>query len=263
MKGNVRLEYDGGVARLTLARPDRGNSIDTGLARDLLNAAIACDEDASVRCVLLTGAGRMFCVGGDIQGFIAAGERVGGHIKELTALVHAAVATFARMTKPLVTAVNGPAAGAGFSLAILGDIALASCDASFTLGYAKIGLSPDGGATWLLPRLIGLRRAQELCLRGLRLTAHQAAELGLITRVVDANELSAAARDVALDLAAGPTAALGAARSLLLSASSTPLEAHLEHERRLIAAQASHPEGVEGVRAFVEKRPAEFPGSSA
>jgi 2-(1,2-epoxy-1,2-dihydrophenyl)acetyl-CoA isomerase len=248
----------GGVLTLTLNRPAAGNAIDLDLAHALMLAAIACDEDASIRCVVLTGAGKLFCAGGDIAAFAAAGETTPSLIKELTAYLHAAIARFARMEKPLITAVNGAAAGAGFSLAILGDIALASAAASFTLAYGSIGLSPDGGATWLLPRLIGLRRTQELALTGQRLTAAQAASLGLITRAVEAAELGGEAARLAAQLAAGPTRAFGRTRNLLHASFSTSLETQMENEARAIAACAGGAEAREGLAAFLAKRPANF-----
>jgi len=248
----------GGVLTLTLNRPTAGNAIDIDLAHALMLAAIACDEDASIRCVVLTGAGKLFCAGGDIAAFAAAGEKTPSLIKELTAYLHAAIARFARMEKPLITAVNGAAAGAGFSLAILGDIAIGSAAASFTLAYGSIGLSPDGGATWLLPRLIGLRRTQELALTGQRLTAAQAASLGLITRAVEAAELAGEAAKLAAQLAAGPTRAFGRTRNLLHASFSTSLETQMENEARAIAACAGGAEAREGLAAFLAKRPANF-----
>ena len=251
-------ELQGGVLTLTLNRPDAGNAVDLELARALMLAAIECDEDRAIRCVVLTGAGRLFCAGGDIADFAAAGERTSALIKELTAYLHSAIARFARMEKPLITAVNGAAAGAGFSLAILGDIALASTAASFNLAYAGIGLSPDGGATWLLPRLIGLRRAQELMLTGERLSAAQAAALGLVTRTVEAAELAGEAAKLALRLAAGPMQALGRTRGLLLSSFCTSLETQMENEARAIAACAGGAEAREGLAAFLAKRAANY-----
>jgi len=258
MSGVLLRELRGGVLTLTLNRPDAGNAVDLELARALMHAAIECDEDRAIRCVVLTGAGRLFCAGGDIAAFAAAGERISALIKELTAYLHSAIARFARMEKPLITAVNGAAAGAGFSLAILGDIALASTAASFNLAYAGIGLSPDGGATWLLPRLIGLRRAQELMLTGERLSAAQAAALGLVTRTVEAAELAGEAAKLALRLAAGPTQALGRTRGLLLSSFGTALETQMENEARAIAACASGAEAREGLAAFLAKRAANY-----
>lgn len=258
MSATLLHETRGGVLTLTLNRPEAGNAIDLELARELMLAAIQCDEDQSVRCVVLTGSGKLFCAGGDIAAFAAAGARTPALIKEMTAYLHSAISRFARMEKPLVTAVNGAAAGAGFSLAILGDIAISSADASFTLAYRSIGLSPDGGATWLLPRLVGLRRAQELALTGQRLTAAEAAALGLITRTVAASELGTEAASLAAQLAAGPTMAQGRTKNLLASSFSTTLETQLEHEARAIAACAGEGEAREGLAAFLAKRKPNF-----
>ena len=142
--GTLRFERSGGVATLTLNRPEAANAIDLGLARALMEASIACDEDDGIRCVVLTGAGRMFCAGGDVGAFAASGDQVAALLKELTAYLHMAISRFMRMGKPMVTAINGAAAGAGFSLALLGDIALASRSANFALAYGGLGLSPDG-----------------------------------------------------------------------------------------------------------------------
>jgi 2-(1,2-epoxy-1,2-dihydrophenyl)acetyl-CoA isomerase len=224
------------------------------MAQALLHAAITCDEDAAIGCVLLTGAGRLFCAGGDIAAFAAAGPAVPRLMKELTGYLHMAITRFAHMGKPLVTAINGPAAGAGLSLAVLGDIALAAPTAHFTLAYTAIGLSPDGGSTWLLPRLIGLRRAQEMALTNRRLSAVEAAEIGLITRVIDQAKLEAEAMDLAQRLARGPTAALGRTRNLLLGSFTTSLETQMEAEAQAIARSSDSAECREAVNAFLAKK---------
>jgi 2-(1,2-epoxy-1,2-dihydrophenyl)acetyl-CoA isomerase len=252
------FERDGAVARLTLNRPQAGNAIDVPLARALMEASIVCDEDDAIRCVLLTGAGRLFCAGGDVAGFAAAGDKVPALLKELTAYLHMAIARLARMNKPLITAVNGPAAGAGFSLALLGDIALAAKSSHFTLAYSALGLSPDGGATWLLPRLVGLRRAQELALTNKRSTADEAAALGLVTRVVDDVALAAEALALAQSLSQAAVGALGRTRALLLASFGASLETQMEAEARAIAEAARTPDGLEGIRAFGEKRKPRF-----
>ncbi len=252
------FERDGAIARLTLNRPQAGNALDIPLARALMEAAIACDEDAGIRCVVLTGAGRLFCAGGDIGGFAAAGEAVPAYLKEITAYLHMAISRLARMPKPLLTVVNGPAAGAGLSLAILGDVVLAARSAHFSLAYAGIGLSPDGGSTWLLPRLIGLRRAQELVLTNRRVPAEEAAAIGLVTRVVDDEGLAAEAQTVASKLANSATGALARARALLLASFDASLETQMEAEARAIADAARSAEGREGVAAFLAKRKPDF-----
>ncbi|WEK07766.1 MAG: enoyl-CoA hydratase/isomerase family protein [Candidatus Pseudomonas colombiensis] len=174
MNDDVLLDLDGPVANLTLNRPQRGNAIDLPMAQALLRAAIRCDQDPAIRCVVITGAGRLFCAGGDLGAFTASGDEVPGFLSELAGVLHLAISRLMRMAKPLVVLVNGPAAGAGMSLSLLGDIVLASGSAHFTPAYSGIGLSPDGGLSWHLPRLVGLRRAQEILLLNRRLDAAQA-----------------------------------------------------------------------------------------
>jgi 2-(1,2-epoxy-1,2-dihydrophenyl)acetyl-CoA isomerase len=183
-------------------------------------------------------------------------------LRELTAALHPGISRLLRMAKPLVTAINGPAAGAGLSLAILGDIAIASDRAHFTVGYPGVGMAPDVGASFLLPRLVGLRRAQEIILLNERLSAARALEIGLVTRVVPDEKLAETAEEILQKLAAGPTRALGRARLLLLESFSTPLETQLEQEARSIAQCGAEPDGREGINAFTAKRPPVFTGQS-
>ncbi|MBD5604107.1 MAG: enoyl-CoA hydratase/isomerase family protein [Candidatus Eremiobacteraeota bacterium] len=254
----LAISQEGGVVRLALDRPAQGNALDVELARALMYAAIACDEDETVRCVVLTGTGKLFCAGGDIGTFAAAGEHEGALLKELTAYLHVAMAHLARMPKPFVTAINGPAAGAGLSLAALGDIVIAKRSAHFTLAYSAIGLSPDGGSTWLLPRLVGLRRAQELAIANRRFSADEAAAIGLITRAVDDEELEAETDRVSRSLASAATAALGRTRALLQASFSATFESQMETEARAIAEASRSTEHREGVRAFLDKRKPDF-----
>lgn len=254
----VLFERQGAVARLTLNRPEAANAIDLPLARALMEAANACGEDDSIRCVVLTGAGRLFCAGGDIAGFAAAGEKIPSLLKELTAYIHMAIIRFLRMPKPLITAVNGPAAGAGLSLAVMGDIVLASPAAHFTLAYSAIGFTPDGGASWMLPRLIGLRRTQELMLTNRRVGAEEAAAIGLVTRLTEADALADEAQALAVQLASSASRALGKTRNLILESFDTSLETHLEAEACAIAEASRSDEGREGVAAFIAKRKPNF-----
>jgi 2-(1,2-epoxy-1,2-dihydrophenyl)acetyl-CoA isomerase len=252
------VEHRGALAILTLNRPTVGNAFDVPLARALMEAAIRCDEDASVRCVLLTGNGRMFCAGGDVGGFAKAGDDSPALVKEITAYLHVAIARLSRMAKPLVCAINGPAAGAGFPLALLGDLVVAARSAHFTLAYTAIGLTPDGSSTWLLPRLVGLRLTQELVMTNRRLSADEALSLGLLTRVVDDADLAQEAEKLATTLASGATQAFGAARRLLLQSFESSLETQMELESRAIGDAARSPHGREGVSAFLAKRKPEF-----
>jgi len=255
----LRFELKDGVATLTLDRP-KANGIDLEMGRALMHAAIRCHEDPDVRAVVLTGAGSMFCAGGDLKSFAALGKDLSAALLELTTYLHAATSRLLRMRAPLVVAVNGTAAGAGMSLAIAGDLVLAAESASFTMAYTAAGLAPDGSSSWLMPRLIGMRRTQELMLTNRTLSAREAAEWGLVTRVVPDAELQAEAAALAARLAQGPTRAYGVVKSLLAETFSTAYEAQLEHEARGIAAMARTPDGQEGIRAFLEKRAARFTG---
>ncbi|ADL01332.1 enoyl-CoA hydratase/isomerase family protein [Brevundimonas subvibrioides] len=256
----VQVEVRDRVAVLTLSRPDSGNAIDQEMADSLLKATLHIASDDAVRAVLLTGQGRAFCVGGDVKAFAATGTGASALVDGLTASLHVAVARLARMDKPLVTAINGAAAGAGFGLAILGDVALAARSAKFAMAYGAIGLTPDGGATWLLPRLVGFRQAQRLALTGERIDATEAERIGLITRVIDDDALQAEALAVATTLAQGPRLAFARTRALLHQSLSNGLETQLEREARGIAEAIAGPEGQEGIAAFVARRPADFSG---
>jgi 2-(1,2-epoxy-1,2-dihydrophenyl)acetyl-CoA isomerase len=252
------IERRDAVATLTLNRPTVGNAIDVPMAKALMEAAIACDEDESIRCVVMTGSGRFFCAGGDFESFAAAGDGAAALVKEILAYLHMAIARLAQMGKPLVTAINSPAAGARFSLAIVGDIALAARAAHFTLAYTGIGLTPDGGSTWLLPRLVGLRRAQELILTNRRVSAEEAAALGLINRVVDDGAFAGETLELATELASSATTALRQARRLLLTSFQSSFEAQMERESRSIADATRTAHGREGIRAFLDKRKPDF-----
>lgn len=260
MSEAVQIEVRDRVAVLTLSRPDTGNAIDQEMADGLLKAALACASDDDIRAVVLTGQGKSFCVGGDVKAFAAAGPGASILVQGLTASLHMAVARLARMDKPLVTAINGAAAGAGFGLAILGDVALGARSAKFAMAYGAIGLTPDGGATWLLPRLVGYRQAQRLALTGARIDAVEAERIGLITQAIDDEALQDEAFTLAEMLARGPRRAFARTRALLHQALSNGLETQLELEAQGIAEAVGLPEGREGIAAFVARRPPDFGG---
>ena len=259
MKGApLKVERQGAVLRLTMNRPDAANALDLEGAQALVEAAILADEDDTIRCVVLTGEGRFFCAGGDIGGMVAATEGAAAYLKRLAGAFHLAVVRLARMNKPLVVLVNGPAAGAGVSMAALGDMVLAGQSAHFTMAYAGIGLSPDGGASWLLPRLIGLRRAQDMALTNRRVSAEEAAQIGLVTRTVADEDLAAEGQGLVDRLASGPAMALGCTRRLLLEGMDRSFEAQLEAELQAIADCARSDHGQEGIAAFMEKRKPDY-----
>lgn len=254
----LRFERRGAVARLVLDRPDAGNAIDLEMARALLAAADRCDEDEGIRCVILAGAGRFFCLGGDVASFAAAGDDVSLLIKQITGALHMAIARLARMNKPLITEINGTAAGAGLSLAALGDIAIASQGASFLLAYGGLGFTPDGGATWLLPRLIGLRQTQKLAFTQAKIDAAEAERIGLITESVEPDRLRLHVQGMAERMVSSAPSAVGPIRALLAGSFQNSLETQMELEARQIAAASRSPYGREGIAAFTEKRPPDF-----
>ncbi len=255
------FEKRDGVARITINRPDEANAIDGPMMKTLFDFTIECDEDPSIRAILLTGKGDFFCSGGDLKYFRENSDRVSPLLKEGTTYLHAAQAMFARMDAPMVVAVNGIAAGGGASLAFSGDIVLAAQSAKFTMAYTAAGLSPDGGSSYYLPRLIGLRRAQELFLTNRRFSAQEACDWGLVTRVVPDAELMEEAEALVERFAKGPSQAFGTVKRLLAGAFETPMETQLERETRYIAANMSSHDGLEGITAFVEKRAPKFTGN--
>jgi 2-(1,2-epoxy-1,2-dihydrophenyl)acetyl-CoA isomerase len=250
----VTLAVDSGVASITLNRPEAGNSINLEMAQLLAQAATNCDADERIRCVVLTGAGRMFCVGGDVKLFGAAAAHLPRLVTQLTDSLHAACMVLAKLQKPLIVLVNGPAAGAGLGLSMLGDIVIAARSAHFTVGYGALGLTPDAGTTWLLPRLVGIRMAQDMVIRNRRVTSQEAVDAGLVTSLVEDHQLPESGSKMAAQLAESATAAIGASRALLLQSSVTGLEAQMSTEARAIALAAAGWESREGIAAFLGKR---------
>lgn len=257
---NLLFDVRDGVARITLDRPDAYNAIDLALCNELMSAAIRCDEDPEIRAAILTGSGSVFSVGGDLPSFVKAGDGFASLTKQMTVGLHAAVSRFARMDAPLIAAVNGVAAGGGLGLVCCADIAIAAESARFSSSYTKNALSPDTSTTYFLPRLVGWRRAQDLILTNRVLSAAEAHEWCLVTRVVPDAELAEAAGTLASELAKGATRAYGSAKELLLGSASETLETQMELEARGIAAMARTEDVREGVAAFLDKRPPVYRG---
>lgn len=252
----IAFEQSGPTIRITLNRPEAANGMSDTMTAELADAAARCDTPTT-KAVVLTGAGRFFCAGGDLKAFAAAPSR-GRFIKGVADDLHRAISTFARMDAVLVTAVNGTAAGAGFSLAITGDLVLAAESASFTMAYTRVGLSPDGSSSYYLPRLVGMRRAQELMLTNRTLTAPEALDWGLVTEVVPDADLADRASTLADQMARGARESQAAVKTLLLASLKNGLEEQMELEGRTIARQADSTDGREGVDAFLAKRRAEY-----
>ena len=254
--GMVLKERQDGVLVLTLNRPEKLNAI-TGELLDALYAALKeGEEDREVRALLLTGAGRAFSAGQDLTEFGDRKPDYEAHLRRYNRVVEA----LSGLEKPLVVAVNGVAAGAGMSLALWGDLRLAAVGASFTTAFVRIGLVPDSGLSFLLPRLVGLAKAQELLLLSPRLSAEEALALGLVHRVVPAEKLMEEALSLAKELAQGPTRAYALTKKLLLETYRLSLTEALALEAVLQGQAGQTQDHEEGVRAFREKRPPRFQG---
>ena len=257
---NLTVERANHVATLTLSRPEAYNALNMPLGRELFEASLELDDDPDVRCIVITGAGRAFCAGGDVKDFVDNLGRIGSHIKELTTYLHGAVSRFCRSDKPVIMAINGIAAGGGFSFALSGDLVVAAESAKFTMAYSKIAATPDGSSSYFLPRLIGLRRAMELYFTNRVLTAREALEWGLVTRVVPDGELKSTVTALAAELAQGPTKAFGAAKRLLHQSTWESLETQMELEAQAIAASGRTEDFRAGVTAFAQKATPTFQG---
>ncbi|SNS57293.1 Enoyl-CoA hydratase [Sphingomonas laterariae] len=253
---NIRYELADNVATITLNRPERLNAITLALFEDV-SAALTQAVDEGARAVLLTGEGRAFCSGADLQdaGGLPEdpGELLDSHYNPLAEKI-------GRLPIPVVSAVNGLAAGAGCSVALWGDYVIAARSAYFLLAFVNIGLVPDAGATWLVARAVGRARALEMMLLGERVPAEKALEWGLINKVVDDEALAAEARALAVRLANGPTRAMGLIRNSVRLALSSDLSDALCRERIDQKAAGQSADFKEGVAAFLEKRPARYEG---
>src|SRR3989441_11624726 len=257
---HVKLERAASVATLTLNRPDAYNALDLGLGRELFQASIELDEDPDVRCVVITGAGKAFCAGGAVNSFVDTRGRIGAHIKELPPSLHGAISRLCRSDKPVIMAVNGVAAGGGFSLALSGDLVVAAESAKFTMAYSRIATTPDGSSSYFLPRLVGLRRAMELYFTNRVLSAREALEWGLVTRVVPDAELATAVPALAREMAQGPSKAFGGAKRLFHQSTGESLETQMELEAQAIAASGHTEDFKSGVTAFARKQTPTFRG---
>jgi 2-(1,2-epoxy-1,2-dihydrophenyl)acetyl-CoA isomerase len=250
---SVQVETRGAVALVTLNRPDAGNALNLQMGMDLLAAALTCARNTAVRAVVLSGAGRNFCFGGDLRAMASRDTAGDDYIRELTTYLHAAISHFVRMNAPVIAAVNGTAAGAGVGLVAMADLALCATSSKFNLAYTNSGLTPDAGTTYLLPRTLGLKRTMELLLLNRTLTAQEALAWGLVNEVAADNELLGRALELAERLADGASGAYGATKRLLAH-SLGALESQMVLESESIAAHATSAEGAEGIAAFLEKR---------
>jgi len=261
MDGPIRTERRGSVLRIEISRPDRLNALDIPSLRSLRETLQSVATDRAVRAVLLTGAGRAFCAGGDVAVMDEYRER--GQLPELfhglTGEQELSVREVLGMPKPVVAALPGVAAGGGLSLALAADWRIASEDAVLVPAFPALGAVPDGGLTYFLPHFLGIGLAQELLFTNARVPAARARELGLVHEVVPASEIGARGWARAEELASGPTFAYGWLKRLLHAAFSESVESQMMLERRGAVEAAARGELPEGIRAFREKRPPRFP----
>jgi 2-(1,2-epoxy-1,2-dihydrophenyl)acetyl-CoA isomerase len=252
----VELERDGAVLTITLNRPDVLNAFNRAM-HEQLSAALKKARGSDVRAVVVTGAGRGFCVGQDLTEFR---ESAGDIAERLRGFYHGNVLALRGLEKPVIAAVNGPAAGAGLSLACACDIRIAADGATFVPAFINIGLIPDSGGSYFVARLLGYARAFEWLTSGRKLTASEAHGWGLVSEVVEDERLRARAGEMAAELAAMPTRGVGMTKRLLDRAGSLRLEEQLELEAQLQAAATQSEDFAEGVAAFLEKREPRFSG---
>ena len=248
-----------GIRTLTLNRPEVFNSFNLDLGRAFQEALDAAASDAEVRCVVVTGAGKAFCAGQDLKDVTAPDAPDFYTVVEET--YNASIRRIRAMEKPVIAAVNGVAAGAGANIALACDLVLARESAAFIQAFSKIGLIPDSGGTWMLPRLVGMQRAAALAFLGDRVSASEAASLGMIYRAVADEVFEAEVDALAVRLAALPTRALGLTKRAFNAGWDQSLSDHLTTERDLQIAAAATADYAEGVAAFLEKRPAHFTGA--
>ena len=254
----IILAKDKGLATLTLNQPDKLNAVSRKMIAEIKNAWEDIASDASVRAVLLTGAGRGFCAGADLSDPDRANDADSG--SALDKFFNPVIRTMRDLPKPIVAAVNGVAAGVGMSFAMASDIAIAAKSASFLQAFARIGLLPDGGSTWFLPRLVGEQRARALAMLAPQIPAEQAKQWGLIWDVVDDANLMPTATEVARKLADGPTQSLARIKSAMNQAARHDLGQQLDLERDYQRELGRTEDFREGVAAFLAKRKAEFKG---
>jgi 2-(1,2-epoxy-1,2-dihydrophenyl)acetyl-CoA isomerase len=262
LSDTILYAVDGGVATVTLNRPDKLNAF-TDEMLDALDAALkSAERDAAVRAIVITGAGRGFSAGQDLAS-VREREAGGGMSfrEHLDVKYNPIIRRIRSMEKPIIAAVNGVAAGAGASLALACDIRVCAETASFVQAFVGVGLVPDNGSTWFLPRMIGFPRAFELAATGQKLSAGDALALGLVNRVVAADSLADVAGDLAIKLAAAPTKAIGLTKRAMNRALLTSLDEALDYEAQLQEIAGHTADHREGVTAFLEKRPPRFTGA--
>jgi 2-(1,2-epoxy-1,2-dihydrophenyl)acetyl-CoA isomerase len=258
----IKVELTKGIVAITLNRPEALNAFDFLMGEELLDALMACGKDDGVRVVILSGEGRAFSAGGDVKlmaRFLEEGMPV-RFFQRLIPLLHPILVEMTRMPKPIIGRVHGFASGYGMSLVMGCDLVVAAESTRFNMAYVLVGLAPDGGSTFFLPRLVGPKRALDIFFTGDAIDAREAQRLGIVNRVVPDTELEQATQDLAQKLAQGAPLAMAEAKRLVYRGMGETLERQLEDEREAIQRSAATQDFSEGVSAFVEKRRSTFQG---
>ena len=254
MEETVKDECTNGIATLTLNRPNSFNAFDLEMIQSLAERLVEISRDPLVTGVVLAGAGKAFCAGGDLRWVAGFGKSYGEAFHTLAARYHQAILEIRRMPKPVVAAIHGLAAGGGFSMALACDFRIMEASAVLRQAYTSNGLSIDGGGTFTLPRVVGLARALEIATFDRPISAEQALDWGLVTELVPDGQALGRAMALVEEIRKGPLSSFAASKRLLTDAFHTPFETQIENERRLLAWSADHPNGQEGIQAFLEKR---------
>jgi 2-(1,2-epoxy-1,2-dihydrophenyl)acetyl-CoA isomerase len=261
-EGHVLLSFEDGVAQLRLNRPEAANGMSIELLRDLYEAIMVCHGHPDLRAVVVSGAGKNFCAGGDIKTFAAKGAALPDYIRQATAWLQDATQALMRLEAPVIAAVQGYATGGGgFGLVCAVDMVVAGESAKFLSGATMVGMSPDAGTSVTLPAIVGMRKAMEILLTNPTMSATEAAGLGIVNRVVPDAELMDAAMALAREIAAGPKASNAALKRLLRQGKHQPVETCLTEEARTVAALSGTADAREGLAAMIERRPAKFGGA--
>ncbi|MGI8734265.1 MAG: enoyl-CoA hydratase/isomerase family protein [Pyrinomonadaceae bacterium] len=262
MYDHIDIAEDDGILTITLNRPDKLNALMGHMRRDLAEALEAAGSDRDVRVVVITGAGRAFCAGGDINYMAELIERRDSEeFSRLLGSARRVVTTIRQMTKPVIAAVNGPASGAGCNLALACDLLIASTSATFSQSFVKVGLHPDWGGTYFLPHLVTPNKACELFFLGEPIDSEEALRLGIVNRLVSPDDLASVTRELAERLRAAPPLSLAAAKQAVYMSQSAELEEMLRYETEAQLRCFESEDGREGIRAFLEKRPPRFTGN--
>ncbi|KRA37793.1 MULTISPECIES: enoyl-CoA hydratase/isomerase family protein [unclassified Nocardioides] len=259
--GPVLLDITDGIARIRLNRPEAANAVDADLLRVLHEVALRCHAEPTVRVVILSGEGRNFCAGGDVKTFLSKGEDLPDYLREATAWLQLATAALIQLKAPVIAQVQGFAAGgAGFGFVCAADLVVAAEGAKFFSGAVRVGMAPDGGTTVTLARIVGLRRAMDILLTNPTLTAAEARDLGIVSRVVPDAELSAAVDQLAADLAAQPPLGLSATKRLVWDGLGSTVAERLPEEARVVSELSGTADSREALAAVVERRTGTYEG---